>query len=244
MASEAQNNANRENAQKSNGPTTQAGFDRCRNASVTHGLTATLIPMSTDDKQAYEKSIKNTFLRLHPVTDSEIAMVQFIADHEWKLARAFVYEQGLVAKTRADAKNSFGPDYCDPDERDLIVLGHIQEKNSKAFLNMSGELARVQRVVKASIAEYEKVRRVRELIETAQRNTAMQSILGKSSDPVVKHPTVGTLYPFPFLIARLEFVNAVGRQNVFAFDRVWTDPKVKPPSVHFDWGEFAAKMAA
>ena len=144
--------------------------------------------MSTDDKQAYEKSIKNTFLRLHPVTEPEIAMVQFIADHEWKLARAFVYEQGLVAKTRADAKHSFGPDYCDPDERDLIVLGHIQEKNSKAFLNMSGELARVQRVVKASIAEYDKVRRVRELIETAQRNIAMQSIMGKSSDPVVNAP--------------------------------------------------------
>jgi hypothetical protein len=109
---------------------------------------------------------------------------------------------------------------------------------------MSGELARVQRVVKASIAEYDKVRRERELIETAQRNIAMLSIMGKSGDPVVKHPTVGTLYRFPFLIARFEFLNGVGRNNVFAFDRVWTDPKVKPPSVHFDWSEFAAKMAA
>ena len=245
MASEAQNNANRENAEKSNGPTSNDGFERCKASPVTHGLFAKLGRLITDSEEAYEKCIKGSFLRLQPANESEEALVEEIAQNEWKLKRATLWEQSVVAKGIWDNRHFFNDEAeCPAEIRDVIVLGQVLQTDWKIISNMNSEFARTRRSVEKSIAGYEKVRRDRELIETAQRNIAMQSIMGKSSDPVVKHPTVGTLYPFPFLIARLEFVNGVGRHNVFAFDRVWTDPKVKPPSIHFDWGEFAAKMAA
>ncbi len=244
MASDAQYKANRENAQKSHGPTSESGFDRCRTAPMTHGLTARVITMTLEDKESYEKSMANTFSRLSPVTDPEIQMAQFIGDQEWKLARAFIYEQGMAAKARAEAKHMFGPDFCDPEERETILMGHIQQTNSKFLLNMSSEYSRVERSIEKRIAAYEKLRRERELFETAQRNVAMQSIIGKASEPCIPEPTVGTLYPIPFLIARLDFAHGVGSKNVFTFDRVWSNPKVRPPSLSWPWGELTAKPPA
>ena len=243
MASDAQNNANRENAHKSHGPTSEAGFDRCQEASVTHGLTSVKILMSTDDKSAYERSVANTFSRLNPMTDSETAIVQFIADHEWKLARAFVWEQGIIAKGRYETRESF-KDVENPDLRELIVLGHIQETYGKALANCSSETARVQRTVQRAIAGYEVVRRERELVETSTRNLAMESIIGKAGEPIAKHPTVGTLYPIPFLVARVAFRNAVGSRYLYIFDRAWLTPTVKPPSFEWVYGDLKAKPAA
>ena len=243
MASQEQLNANRENAQKSLGPISEAGRTRCQEASVTHGLTSVKILMSTDDKSAYERSVANTFDRLNPVTDPEKAMVQFIADHEWKLARSFVWEQGIIAKGRYECRDSF-LDVEDPDLRELIILGHIHENHGKALSNCSAETARVQRMVSRSIADYETVRRERELVETAQRNVAMDSIMGKAGDLPVKHPTVGTLYPLPFLVARVQFKNCIGTKFLPLFDRAWTDPKVKPACYPWIYGEPKPKPAA
>jgi hypothetical protein len=245
MASEAQNSANRENAQKSHGPTSADGFERCKASSVTHGLTAKLGRLITDSEEAYEKSIKNTFLRLQPVTESEKAMVQFIGENEWKLARAALYEQAVMAKGIWDNRNSFNnEEECPAEIRDVIVLGQVLQTNAKVLQSMNTEFARTRRTVEKSIAEYEKVRRDRELIEEAARNVAMDSTLGKSTDPCLAHPTVGTLYPLPFLIARLEFCNGVGRKKVYAFDRVWTDPHVKPAAIPWVWTKLRSEPAA
>ena len=199
--------------------------------------------MSTDDKSAYERSVANTFVRLNPITDSEKAMVQFIADHEWKLARAFVWEQAVIAKGRYENRECF-KDLEDPDLRELLILGEIQKSYGKVLSNCTAETGRVQRTVKCAVAEYEKVRRERELVETAQRNVAMESIMGKVGDLSVKHPTVGTLYPLNFLMARVEFKNGIGSKFLYLFDRAWTDPKVKPTNWPWIWGEPKPKQAA
>jgi hypothetical protein len=227
MASDAQINANRENAQKSQGPTTPAGLDRCKMAAVKHGLTGATILMSSDDADAYKKSVATTFERLQAVTKPEKALAQVIADYEWKIARAFVFEAGIHAKCRFENRDAFRDDDIDPAERELIILGQIQHSYSKTLLNMSSELARNQRFLEKRIVEYEKVRRERELIETAQRNVAMVSIMGKSTDPYNPEPTVGTIYPISFLAERVSFVHGVGARHVFTFDRAWPDPKAK-----------------
>jgi hypothetical protein len=128
--------------------------------------------------------------------------------------------------------------------RDVIVLGQVLQTNSKVLQNMNSEFARTRRTVERSIAGYEKVRRDRELIEEAARNVAMDSTLGKSNQPCLAHPMVGTLYPLPFLIARLEFINGVGRSKVYAFDRVWTDPQVKPAAIPWVWTKLRHEPAA
>ncbi len=245
MASEAQNNANRENAHKSNGPTSNDGFERCKASPVTHGLFAKLGRLITDSEELYEKSIKTTFLRLQPANESEEAMVDEIAQNEWKLKRATLWEQSVVAKGIWDNRNSFNDEAeCPAEFRDVIVLGQVLQTNSKVLGNMNSEFARTRRSVEKSIAGYEKVRRDRELIEEAARNIAMISTIGKSNQQCNPHPTVGTLYPLPFLIARLEFCNALGRTKVYAFDRVWKDPQVKPAAIPWVWTPIKSQPAA
>ncbi len=138
MASEAQNNANRENAQKSNGPTSNDGFERCKASPVTHGLFAKLGRLITDSEEAYEKCIKNTFLRLQPANESEEALVEEIAQNEWKLKRATLWEQSVVAKGIWDNRHSFNDEEeCPAEIRDVIVLGQVLQTNSKVLSNMN-----------------------------------------------------------------------------------------------------------
>ena len=172
-------------------------------------------------------------------------MVQFIAENEWKLKRASIYEQCVIAKGFFDNRNNFNnEEECPAEIRDAIVLGQVLQTNAKVLQNMNTEFARTRRTVEKSIADYEKVRRDRELIEEAARNVAMDSTLGKSDQPCLAHPTVGTLYPLPFLIARLEFCQGVGRKKVYAFDRVWRDPKVKPAAIPWVWTRIRPEPAA
>ena len=245
MASEEQIKANRENAQKSQGPKTSDGFERCKASSVTHGLCAKLGRLITDSEEAYQKSLTNTFARLQPANEQEEAMAQYIGDNEWKLARASIYEQSVIAKGFFDNRNNFNnEEECPAEIRDVIVLGQVLQTNSKVLQSMNSEFARTRRLVQNSIADYEKVRRDRELIEEAARNVAMDSTLGKSDQQCLAHPTVGTLYPLPFLIARLEFCQGVGRKKVYAFDRVWRDPKVKPAAIPWVWTPLRPPAAA
>ena len=134
MASEAQINANRENAQKSPGPTTIDGLQRCKASSVTHGLTAKVGKFITDSEEAYQQSIQNTVSRLQPANEQEAAMVHDIAEIEWKLRRAAIYEQCVIAKGFFDNRNNFNnEEECPAEIRDVIVLGQVLQTNSKVL---------------------------------------------------------------------------------------------------------------
>jgi len=57
MATEAQINANRENAQKSTGPTSESGKSRVSLNAVKTGLTARIMLLSAEDAPIYQKHL-------------------------------------------------------------------------------------------------------------------------------------------------------------------------------------------
>jgi len=88
--------ANRRNALRSHGPTTQAGKDRSRSNAIRHGLTAeTVIPAveDIDDYRAFEAAV---IVDYDPRTAVERELLLRLASLLWRLRRATSIETALL----------------------------------------------------------------------------------------------------------------------------------------------------
>ncbi len=96
MTSLKQINANRRNALKSTGPTSEVGKERSRQNAMRHGLTAETVvePLENrDDYKAFEMSITAEF---DAQTAVERELVLRLASVLWRLRRATAIETGLL----------------------------------------------------------------------------------------------------------------------------------------------------
>jgi hypothetical protein len=96
MTSVKQIEANRRNALKSAGPTTEAGKERSRRNAVRHGLTAETViePLEdAEDYKAFEISITSAF---DAQTAVERELVLRLASAMWRLRRSTAIETGLL----------------------------------------------------------------------------------------------------------------------------------------------------
>ena len=227
--SEAQQNASRENGQKSHGATSPEGKAICSRNAVKHGLCARKILIAPQDAEAYEKCLQTVFQHHKPVTDMEKLIIQEVADTSWKLQRVAVYESGLQAKGRFELKERFHSEDLTEEERHIIVEAEVQRTYSKEFTNLSLQQDKSQKHLEKKIAQFEKIRNERELLDLSDRKVAMESILGDPEDTRPCHPNVGSVFPIEYLAYRIEFIRAVGEKFVAVFDRAWGDLKAKKP---------------
>ena len=131
MASPAQIIANRQNADFSTGPKTEAGKQASSRNATRHGLTGSQIVMPGEDAAAYEE-LREGFRQTHgPASEPERVLVDQIAANAWRLMRAQRVETAFLAKLVEDAE--------DPDA--AIAL---------AFLEKPKDMARIQRYVTAA----------------------------------------------------------------------------------------------
>ena len=96
MTSFRQIEANRRNAFKSTGPTTDAGKQRSRRNAVRHGLTAETVITTLEDEedyQAFELSVTSGF---DAPTAVERELVLRLASLLWRLRRATAIDTGLL----------------------------------------------------------------------------------------------------------------------------------------------------
>ena len=132
MSTHAQIHANRENAKSSTGPRTPEGkSNACLNALKT-GLTGRTVLLPSDDLAAYQAHL-DRFLATHqPATDEERALVQSIADTEWRLLRIPTLEAGIYALGRIEFAAEF------TSEQDAAVRAALVE--AKTFLAYQRQL--------------------------------------------------------------------------------------------------------
>lgn len=96
MGTQAQIDANRRNAERSTGPTTDAGKKKsCMNALRT-ALTAQVPVMTEEDARAYQRFCAELFLELKPETLLECHAAQLVADGYWRLHRAHTIENNML----------------------------------------------------------------------------------------------------------------------------------------------------
>ena len=83
MATSAQLEANRANAQLSTGPSRPEGKAKASHNALKTGLTGRTIVLPTDDIAAYKAHVARLHREFAPESDRERSLVQSIADTEW-----------------------------------------------------------------------------------------------------------------------------------------------------------------
>ena len=222
MRSEEQNNASRENGAKSQGPVTPEGKERVSQNARKHGLTSPLTLVAEEDSQTYDYLLAAIFQHYNPKGPVESQVIQAVADFEWKLNKANVYEAGIMANGRRENEHMLWEENDPkPEFRFVIIEGVVQQTYSKALTNLSMQVSRAQRDMLKRIAQFEKMRAEREIVEVTQRNMAMDSMLGDPADTSPAHPSVGSVFSYAYLTARLKFKEAAGPEHLAVFDRTW-----------------------
>jgi len=110
---EAQINANRENAKKSTGPRTAAGKEASSRNGLKHGLCAAKHLLPGEDPEDFLALVNDLFDTFRPVGEGEEKLVLRIAADQWRLDRVFPMEAGIfrdrfydvAAKDKSRQKN-------------------------------------------------------------------------------------------------------------------------------------------
>ena len=88
MATQAQMEANRRNAQKSTGPTTEYGKQAAKFNALKHGMTAKTSVLPYEDKLAFEELREAFMSEYDPANSIEASLVETIVNSYWRLLRA------------------------------------------------------------------------------------------------------------------------------------------------------------
>ena len=164
--SEARLNANRANAQHSTGPKTDEGKAKSSMNAVKTGLTGRTVLLPSDDAAIYQQHLDRHFAELAPATDKEKALVQTVADTEWRLLRIAPLEASIYAIGRLELADQFA-DHPDPASREALILGKIFMTYRKDLTNLALQERRLRNQRKADIAELHELQKER--LEKAAR---------------------------------------------------------------------------
>jgi hypothetical protein len=96
--STAQLAANRSNGALSHGPVTPEGKRRSALNALRHGLTGRVAVLPSEDLKLYQAFSAEYIAALEAKGPVEIGLAQNAADHQWRLNRARIYEEGLLAE--------------------------------------------------------------------------------------------------------------------------------------------------
>jgi hypothetical protein len=227
MSSKLQQEASRSNGAKSHGalsPETQA---ICSKNSLKHGLTAKTISLTEEEREDYTNLVNITFNHYRPISSMEKHVIQSVADLEWKIVKADIYEAGILANGRMSNRDDL-KDVEPPEHRYLIIEGLIYQTYAKILQNLTLQRSRTQRDLERRIKQFEAMRAEREVVEVAQRNIAVASLMGKADDKSPIHPSVGSVFSVDYLLARVEFEKSIEKRDkknldlkLAIFDRTW-----------------------
>ena len=164
--SDAKLAANRQNAQKSTGARTQAGKDKSKMNSQTHGLCSQAALLPSEDPIIYQAFIESIFAQWSPATDQENRLTEVIGTTEWRLRRIPGLESGIYAVGLLEHDNLF-LDEADPVKRDRNVQSKLYLIYEKQFKNLSLQERRLRSQHKADTIELRQLQQDR--IEKAKQ---------------------------------------------------------------------------
>ena len=102
MASDKQLRANRSNAKRSTGPTSQSGKARSRLNSRKHGLTAKMLVIGDEDPAQFDKLRVELMEGYDPQSALECELVERLSSLLWRLRRIPAFEAAIIDARRAE----------------------------------------------------------------------------------------------------------------------------------------------
>ena len=152
---------NRENAQNSTGPRTEAGKQRCSLNALRHGLTGQTVVLPSDDLAAYERHCKGFFNQYQPKNPTEVQLTQTVADLSWRLNRATAFETNMLALGITEKSNSV--DTENDQVHTALAMAKVFREQSQAFVNLTLYEHRI------SVRHDKALKQLREMQEQRQR---------------------------------------------------------------------------
>ena len=170
MASAAQAAASRVNGALSHGPTSETGKATSSLNALKTGLTGRTVLLPSEDAALYEAHLAQFQQRYQPVGDQELALVQSLADTEWRLARIPSLEMGIYALGRLEFAELF------PDQEEGVRKQLIEAKIYLAFQrqlnNLSIQEGRLRRQAEKDLAALQALQQPRIQATQARLNEA------------------------------------------------------------------------
>ena len=157
MSSEAQQNASRENGKNSQGPVTPEGKAASSQNAVTHALTCKTLIVAPEEQEAYDNLVAANFAFYKPANTLERHVIQAIAEIEWKLHKADIFESGILASGHMSNAQDL-QDVEPREKRFLIIQGLIYQTYAKTLQNLTLQMSRTQRNLERRIKQYETMR--------------------------------------------------------------------------------------
>ncbi len=159
--SDAQMAANRANAQKSAGPTSEAGRAKSSLNAIKTGLTGQTVLLPTDEAIPYQAHLDRHFTRHSPGNDEEHTLVQMIADSEWRILRIPGLETSIYAIGRKKLAD-LHPDEQDPNVRQTLIRGEILLAYRRDLTNLALQERRLRNQHKSDLAKLEALQKERQ----------------------------------------------------------------------------------
>jgi hypothetical protein len=172
MPTPAQYAANRLNAEKSHGPTSQAGKARSKMNALRHGLTARVVVLPSEDMAAYQAFSKEIVDSLDPQTPVERQFAQTVADNQWRINRIRSIEDGMLGMGHFEAAGNFD---CPSSEiHSAMTAARAFRDDSKSFVNLSIYEQRLHRSMKESLRQLKELQTERREREKTEMDDAIR----------------------------------------------------------------------
>jgi len=150
MASAAQAAASRVNGALSHGPTSDTGKATSSLNALKTGLTGRTVLLPSEDAALYEAHLARFRDLYQPVGDQELALVQSLADTEWRIARIPSLEMGTYALGRMEFAELF-PDQ-EEDARKILIEAKVYLAYQRQLTNLSIQEGRLRRQAEKDLA--------------------------------------------------------------------------------------------
>ena len=170
--SDAKLSANRQNAQKSTGPQSQATKEKSKMNALRHGLCSQAALLPSEDPILYQAFMESIFEQWSPVTDQETRLTEVIGMSEWRLKRIPALEAGIYAVGLLEHNNLF-LDEPDPIKRDRNVQSKLYLLYEKQFKNLSLQDRRLRSQHKSDTTELKQLQQDR-IEKTKQAEQALK----------------------------------------------------------------------
>ena len=143
MATPAQIAANKQNAQKSTGPKTEEGKAASARNRLSHGFASSAILIEGENPEEFKALLAGLTDEYQPVTDTEVILVERMAQHQWLCLRAFRL-QGIAFIAEPGKTSEFSI----PKSLGLLIRYHTTA--DRAFHRVHNELVKTQKERKKS----------------------------------------------------------------------------------------------
>src|SRR3974390_1101120 len=170
MSTAAQAAASRINGALSHGPASESGKATSSLNALKTGLTGRTVLLPSEDAALYEAHLNQFRECFQPVGEQELALVQSLADTEWRLARIPSLEMGIFALGRMEFAEVF-PDY-EEGSRKILIEAKTYLAYQRQINNLSIQEGRLRRQAEKDRAALQAVQQPRLQARQASLNEA------------------------------------------------------------------------